>query len=64
MEINLILKIAAVGVMVSVICQILKHSGRDEHAFFVSLAGMLLVLVWLLPYISQLFETIQKMFGL
>ncbi|RZT00853.1 stage III sporulation protein AC [Cuneatibacter caecimuris] len=64
MEINLILKIAAVGVMVSVICQILKHSGRDEHAFFVSLAGMLLVLFWLLPYISQLFETIQKMFGL
>ena len=64
MEINLILKIAAVGVMVSVICQVLKHSGRDEHAFFVSLAGMLLVLFWLLPYISQLFETIQKMFGL
>ena len=40
MEVSLIFKIAAVGILVSVLCQILKHSGRDEQAFLVSLAGL------------------------
>ena len=44
MEVSLIFKIAAVGILVSVLCQILKHSGRDEQAFLVSLAGLLMVL--------------------
>ena len=44
MTINLIFKIAAVGVLVSILCQVLKHSGRDEQAFIVSLAGLILVL--------------------
>ena len=39
MEVSLIFKIAAVGILVSVLCQILKHSGRDEQAFLVSLGG-------------------------
>lgn len=64
MEISLIFKIAAVGIVVSVIYQILKHSGREEQAFLVSLAGLLLVLYWIVPYISQLFETIKGMFSL
>lgn len=64
MEISLIFKIAAVGIVVSVIYQILKHSGREEQAFLVSLAGLLLVLYWIIPYISQLFETIKGMFSL
>ena len=51
MTVSLIFKIAAVGVLVSVICQVLKHSGREEHAFLTSLAGLLLVLYWLVPYI-------------
>ena len=55
-------RIAAVGILVSVLCQVLKHSGRDEQAFLTSFAGLLLVLFWLVPYISQLFETIQKLF--
>ena len=55
MEVELIFKIAAVGILVSVISQILKHSGREEHAFLTSLAGLLLVLYWIIPYISQLF---------
>ena len=41
MDINFIFKIAAVGILVSVINQVLKHSGRDEQAFLVSLAGLL-----------------------
>ena len=58
MEVSLIFKIAAVGILVSVISQILKHSGREEHAFLTSLAGLLLVLFWIVPYIYELFETI------
>ena len=64
MEVELIFKIAAVGILVSVISQILKHSGREEHAFLTSLAGLLLVLYWIIPYISQLFSSIKDMFCL
>ena len=62
MEVNLIFKIAAVGILVSVISQILKQSGRDEHVFLVSLAGVILVLFWIVPYISELFETVKQLF--
>lgn len=64
MSVNLIFKIAAVGILVSVICQILKHSGREEHAFLTSLAGLILVLFWIIPYIYDLFETIKSLFAL
>lgn len=64
MNISLIYKIGAVGILVSVLCQILKHSGRDEQAFLVSLAGLLLVLYWVVPYIYELFQTIQDLFAL
>ena len=64
MEVELIFKIAAVGILVSVIRQVLKHSGREEHAFLTSLAGLLLVLYWIIPYISQLFNSIKDMFSL
>ena len=64
MEVSLIYKIAAVGILVSVISQILKHSGREEQAFLTSLAGLLLVLYWIVPYISDLFEAMKKMFEL
>ena len=64
MEVSLIFKIEAVGILVSVISQILKHSGREEQAFLTSLAGLLLVLYWIVPYISDLFEAMKKMFEL
>ncbi|MCJ7834162.1 stage III sporulation protein AC [Cuneatibacter sp. NSJ-177] len=64
MDINLIFKIAAVGILVSVLCQVLKHSGREEHAFLTSMAGLLLVLYWLIPYIYDLFQTIRDLFAL
>ena len=64
MGVELIFKIAAVGILVAVVGQILKHSGRDEQAFLASLAGLILVLYWLIPYISDLFESIQRMFNL
>ena len=64
MDVNIIFKIAAVGILVSVISQILKHSGRDDQAFLTGLAGLLLVLYWILPYILELFTTMQKLFDM
>ena len=64
MSVYLIFKIAAVGILVSVLSQVLKHSGREEHAFLTSLAGLILVLFWILPYIYELFDTIKQLFSL
>lgn len=64
MDVNLIFKIAAVGILVSVLGQVLKHSGREEQAFLTSLAGLILVLFWIVPYIYELFESIQRLFAL
>ena len=64
MEVSIIFKIGAVGILVSVLSQILKHSGRQEQAFLVSLSGLLIVLFWIVPYIYQLFENIQRLFVL
>jgi len=64
MEVGLIFKIAAVGILVTILCQVLKHSGREEHAFLLSMAGLLLVLSWIVPYIYDLFTTIQTLFSL
>ena len=64
MGVNLIFKIAAVGILVSVMCQVLKHSGREDQAFLTSLAGLILVLFWIVPYIYELFETIKNLFSL
>ena len=64
MSIHMIYKIAAVGILVSVLCQVLKHSGREDQAFLTSLAGLVLVLFWIVPYIYELFETIKQLFAL
>ena len=58
MSVNLIFKIAAVGILVSILSQVLKHSGREEQAFLTSLAGLLIVLFWIVPYIYELFDSI------
>ncbi len=50
--------------MITILGQVLKHSGREEHAFLISLAGLVLVLSWIVPYIYQLFEMIQDLFAL
>ena len=64
MEVGLIFKIAAVGILITILGQVLKHSGREEHAFLISLAGLVLVLSWIVPYIYELFNMIQDLFGL
>lgn len=64
MDVSLIIRIAAVGILVAVINQVLKQSNRDEYAFITSLAGLILVLIWILPYINELFQTVQSIFNL
>ncbi len=64
MSVMLIFKIAAVGILVSVLSQVLKHSGREEQAFLTSLAGLLIVLFWIIPYVYDLFEMMQNLFML
>ena len=64
MNTDIIFKIAAVGVIVSILNQILKHSGRDDQAFLTSLAGILIVLYWVIPYIVELFSSMQKLFDI
>lgn len=62
MTIELIFKIGAVGIIVSLLNQVLKHSGRDDHAYLVSLAGLIIVLTWIIPYVYQLFLDINRLF--
>ncbi len=64
MDIYLILRIAVVGILVSILNQILKQSNREEMAFMTSLAGLILVLFWILPYITELFATIKDLFSM
>ncbi len=64
MEITIIFRIALVGILVTILNQILKQSGREEQAFLVSLAGLLLVLFWIIPYIAELFDTIEDLFSI
>ena len=64
MTVSILFKIAAVGILITVLNQVLKHSGRDDQAFLTSLAGLILVLMWIIPYIYELFQTIQQLFAL
>jgi stage III sporulation protein AC len=64
MSVTIIFKIAAVGIIVTILGQVLKHSGREEQAFLLSLAGLIIVLFWIVPYISDLFTTMQTLFSM
>ena len=64
MDIELILKVAGVGMIVTVLCQILSKSGRDEQATLVSIAGIVIILLCLVDEISLLINTLREVFGL
>jgi stage III sporulation protein AC len=64
MDITLLLKIAGVGLLVSVVFQILTKSGRDEQAMLVSLAGVVIVLLMLVREIADLLTVIRGLFGI
>lgn len=64
MDINLIFQIAAVGIIVAVLNQLLIRSGREEQAMMTTLAGLIVVLMMMIYEIKDLFDTIQSIFGL
>ncbi len=64
MTIELIFKIGAVGIIVSLLNQVLKHSGREDQAYLVSLAGLIIVLSWIIPYVYELFQLINRLFSI
>lgn len=59
---GLIFKIAAVGILITIMGQVLRHSGREEQAFLLSLTGLIMVMSWIIPYIYDLFQSIQTLF--
>jgi stage III sporulation protein AC len=63
MDVSLVLKVAGVGILVSVAQQILSRAGRDEQAMLVSLAGIVLVLLLLIEEIGRLFSLVESVFG-
>ncbi len=64
MDINLIFQIAAIGIVVSVLNQLLIRSGREEQATMTTLAGLIVVLMMILVEVSELFDTIRTLFDL
>ena len=64
MDVDLIFKIAAIGIIVSVLNQVLIRSGREEQATMTTLAGLIVVLMMMIEQISLLFETVKAVFGL
>ena len=64
MDVDLIFKIAAIGIIVAVLNQLLIRSGREEQAMMTTLAGLIVVLMMLISEISILFETIKSVFNL
>ena len=64
MDVDLIFKIAAIGILVAVLNQLLVRSGREEQAMMTTLAGLVVVLMMVVQKISELFELVKRLFGL
>ena len=64
MEVDLIFKIAAIGILVAVLNQVLSRAGRDEQAMMTTLAGLVVVLMMVVQEIASLFELVKDLFGL
>ena len=64
MDINFIFKIAAIGIIVAVLNMVLIRSGREEQAMLTTLAGVIVVLMMIIPQIINLFSTVKSLFDL
>ena len=64
MDISVVFQIAAVGILVAVLNLVLQRAGREEQAMMTTLAGLLVVLFWVIQYISELFTSVQAVFNL
>ncbi len=61
---ELIFQIAAIGIIVSVLCRLLVQSGRDEQAFMLSIVGLVVVMLMVVNEVSTLFETVKELFDI
>lgn len=64
MDISILFKLSAIGIIITVVCQILKKSDRDDIATIVSIVGLVMVLTIAVTMIGDLFETIRKIFDI
>ncbi len=64
MEVDILFKIAAIGIIVAVLNQVLVRSGRDEYTMITTLAGLIIVLMMLIPHLKELFTYIEAVFDL
>lgn len=64
MEVDILFKIAAVGIIVAILNQVLVRSGRDEYTMVTTLAGLIIVLMLLIPYLKDLFDYVKAVFDL
>ena len=64
MDVNFIFKIAAIGIIISVLNTVLVRSGREDQAMLTTLAGLVVVLMMIIPQISELFSTVKSLFDL
>ena len=64
MDLSLIMKVAGLGIIVTVVCQTLSKAGRDEQATYVSIAGIIVALMILVGALGDLFDIIRDVFGL
>ena len=64
MDISILFKIAAIGLLITIICQILKKSDRDDIAMFVSIIGLVIVLGIVVSMVGELFQNISNIFGI
>ena len=64
MDVDLILKVAGIGMIVAVVCQILGKVGREEQATLVSVTGISIILVMIIERIGELIESLKRIFGL
>ena len=63
MDISVILKITGIGLLISVACQVLSKSGRDEQATMLSIAGIIIVMILIISELEGLFSTLSRVFG-
>ena len=64
MEVELLIKVAGIGMIVAVLCQVLSKAGRDEQATLVSITGIVIILVIIIDKIGELMDSLKRIFGL
>lgn len=64
MDITIVIKIAGIGILVAIICQLLKQTGRDDMAMLAAVAGLVITLAMVVNLIATLFENVKSIFGL